>query len=35
MEYNVHKQVVTGLKAQYLKLTVTFIKQITEKKSFC
>ena len=35
MEYNAHNHIVTGLKAQYLKLTVTFIKQITEKKSFC
>ena len=32
MEYNVHSQVVTGIKAQYLKLTVYIYKTNHWKK---
>ena len=33
MEYNVNNKVVTGPKEQYVKLTVTFIKN-SERKNF-
>ena len=33
MEYNVNNKVVTGPKEQYIKLTVTFIKN-SERKNF-